>query len=278
MDAPRPRSDLQLAIGYWIVSHRQTLRRWWAIMFMAVMAVSLVWVMFFFSVFFKQDGRVNEQIATAASATGSFRTARFQPQVVTVGAVRTILRDSTHVDVVADITNPNLDWSGTDVTYHFTLDDAAQPAQHAFINQDSRRPVFLSNIVVRDATVVKAALSIDSMDWIRATAGGLPAPNFTVTNVEILPSTLTDSGQSRSSVTIKADVTNASVYNYYHVTIPIILESGDRAVGLGQVDKERWPTLTTRQITFTFNYPVTGVANVRIEPQINRFDTANIYR
>jgi hypothetical protein len=71
---------------------------------------------------------------------------------------------------------------------------------------------------------------------------------------------------------------NASVYNFYLVDVPVILVSGEKVVGAGRVTQERWKTLTSRKISLTLNYPVPQNSTVRIEPQINRFDTGNIYR
>ncbi|MEK7637149.1 MAG: hypothetical protein AAB402_02000 [Patescibacteria group bacterium] len=273
-----PKGDLQLAIGYWIVSHKQTLRKWWAVTSMAVMAFSLLWTVVFFALFFSQESKVSGLLVRAANGTGSFRAAVFKPQPLAVGPVSVIPRDKTHVDLVAELTNPNQAWEAPAVTVHFILDGAATTPQHLFVNQGDRRPVVQINATVSQAAAVKATLVVDDTAWVRAAATGRPESKFTVANITTTPSTVTIDGQTQSSVTVRADVTNASVYNYYHVEVPVVLQSGDRIVGAGQVGLDRWPTLTARPVTLTLSYPVPDVTSVRIEPQVSREDISNTYR
>lgn len=278
MEASRPRGDLQLAIGYWIVSHKQTLRTWWAISFMFIMGACLLWMVFFFSVFFSQEPKVNEQLVTSANAIGGFHTSLLEPKPLEFGPVNVIPRDATHVDLMVDVTNPNAVWAAPDVVFHFTVNDSSLPPQRVFVNQSSRRPVLQVNTTVKDSTAVTATFVIDETNWRRASSGGLPEPKFTTAKLQTSPSTVTIDGQLRTSVTVTGEVTNGSVYNYYRVTVPIVLLNGDRVVGVSQIDQERWPTLSTRKLAVTFGYPVTDVTTIRVEPQVNRFDSTNIYR
>lgn len=273
-----PRGDLQLAIGYWIVSHKQTLRTWWAITFMAVMGLSLLWTVFFFSVFFSQEAKVGELITSAANGAGSFRAATLKPTPLVIGPVNVVVRDDAHVDLVTEVTNPNSAWAATDVVAHYTVDGVDLPTQHWFINQDARRPFLHINATIKKKDAVTAVLTIEDTNWTRASAGGLPAPKFTVANVVTTPSTVNIDGELRTSVTVKAEITNASVYNFFRVNIPVVVRNGDHVVAVGQVDFERWPTLSKRALNLTFGYPVGNVTDVRIEPQVSRFDFGNTYR
>lgn len=106
-----PKGDLQLSIGYWIVSHKQTLRTWWGITLMSVIVLSLLWMVVFFFLFTRQDGVISSSLIGAANGTGGFSTAAFQPKQISVGAVTVIPRDDTHVDLVAEVTNANTVWA-----------------------------------------------------------------------------------------------------------------------------------------------------------------------
>lgn len=268
--------DIQLSIGYWIVSHRQTLRAWWAIMSMAVIAFCLLWSTLFFILFFAQEGKVNLLVLRAVAGTGSYETSHFQPSSLDVGTTSIVTRDAQHVDLVADVKNPNAVWGAANVVAHFVIDGVAAPTQQVFLNQDSVRPVIQLNIAAKTTASTKAELVIDDVTWARASAAALPAPKFTVSNIHTDPSTI--AGQTQSSVSVRASIMNESVYNFYKVDVPIVLYSGTRVVGAGVVSRSRWATLTSQEIDLTLGYPVPEVTRARIEPQVSRFDVSNTYR
>ena len=271
-----PKGDLQLSIGYWIVSHKQTLRTWWGVSSMIIIAGCLLWSVFFFSLFFGQENKMNTMVLKTALATADYKTSSFKPQEVLIAPVAIINRDKQHVDLVTDLTNPNAAWGVESLTVHFVVDGVASTPQHLFLNQSSTRPVIQINVVIKTSPVVKAELVIDETQWVRATAAALPAATFAIDNLRIDPSIV--SGQTLPSVTIRADVMNQSVYNFYRVDIPIVLLSGTRVVGAGYVTRPSWATLTSQEISLTLTYPVDSVTKVRIEPQVSRFDYGNTYR
>ena len=274
----QPKGDLQLSIGYWIVSHKQTLRTWWGITSMAIIALSLLWMILFFTIYFGQEGKVNTLLISGANGVGSFTTTAFQPQPLTAGTVTVIPRDDKHVDLVTELTNPNPLWGAQALVVHFTVNGVAQTPLHFFVNQGEHRPVMQINATTTNPTTATAVLVIDDTAWVRASIASLPAASFTVENIQITPSTVTVAGQTQSSVSVSASVTNTSVYNFYHVDVPIVLTDGQRIVGVGQVGIDRWPTLVTRPVSLTLSYPVVQATEARIAPQVSRFDAGNTYR
>lgn len=273
-----PPADLQLSIGYWIVSHKQTLRTWWGITLMSIIALSLLWMIVFFVLFFGQEKTTSSLVISSLNGTGSFSTVAFQPQELTAGAVTVIPRDDKHVDLVAELTNPNSEWGAQTVTLHFVLNGVAQSSLHVFVNQGEHRPVIQVNATTATPTTATATLVIDDVDWARASVSTLPAAAFTIADIQLTPSTITVNGLARTSVSLSAQVTNTSVYNFYHVDVPIVISSGERIVGVGQVGIDRWPTLTARPLTLTLSYPVVQATEARIVPQVSRFDFGNTYR
>ncbi len=153
----RPRGDLQLAIGYWIVSHKQILRTWWAISLMSFSALSLLWLVVFFPLFFSQQPGLNRLMTQMAAAPASFRLQAFQPQPLGVGPVTVIRRDEKHVDLVAEVTNGNAAWGATAVTAHFT------------VNGQTQRPPVAGTIPVNEAgelLLVRRAIETRIGTWV----------------------------------------------------------------------------------------------------------------
>lgn len=274
----QPQGDLQLRIGYWIVSHKQTLRTWWALTLLAIMFLSVIWTLVFFFIYFSQESKLNEQLLGAVQGAGSFRSTVAQPQELTIGTAEVIVRDTTSVDVVTELTNPNAAWGASTITAHLTVNGTAQPAQQLFLNPSAHRPVLGLNVKVDNSANVTAVLVVDAVTWARASSAALPEPNFTIDNPVAEPSTVTVNGVTRDSVSVHAAVTNASVYSFNRVSIPILVLSGTRVVGATEVTLNHWDTFVEKPIIATYGYPITGVTTIRIEPQVSRFDTSNTYR
>lgn len=273
-----PRGDLQLAIGYWIVSHKQTLRTWWAISLMSFIALSLLWLVIFFPLFFSQQAGLNRLMTQMAGAAAGFRLQGFQPQPLGVGPVTVVTRDQKRVDLVAEVTNGNAAWGATEVTVHFTVNGQALNTTRTFLNQSSRRWLIQSNVAVADAAKAAASLVVENTIWTRAAAASLPAASFSVDQSDLTPTTVAVAGQSISTVSFKAVMTNRSVYNFYRVVIPVVVTAGDKPVAVDTVTIDRWPTLTSKTLTATWSHPVIGATGVVLEPQVSRFDSGNVYR
>lgn len=270
--------DLSLAFGYWLVSHRQTLRTWWAVTLMVIIASTLLWSLWFFTVFFSQDTVTSGHLLDRANSIASFRVANLQPSPLTVSSATVIPRNASHVDLVAMVTNSNSAWGASSVTAHFTVDGTTFATQQIFLNPSAVRPIIGLNIATAITSTSKVAVVIDETTWARSTASALPEPRFTVTNTVANPSTVVIDGQSRQSVTLTAEVTNTSVYNFYHVDVPVVAYNGDQIVGVASIGVDRWPTLTIKTVTATLTNPITTVTKFNVIPQVSRFDSGNTYR
>lgn len=270
--------DLSLNFSYWLVSHKQTLRTWWAIVLMATIAGSLLWSLWFFTVFFSQERSTVSQILDAANGTASFRVVDIQPSGLTIGTPTVIVRDETHADLVVMVTNANANWGASSVSGHFVVDGKALLTERFFINPSVTRPVIDVNEAVIIGPAPNVQFVIDETIWARSSASALPEPRFTVAHQLVDPSTTVIDGQSRVSVTLRAEVTNASVYNFYHVEVPVIAYNGNTIVGVASIGVDRWATLMMKPITVSLSNAVTAVTKIDVLPQVSRFDSGNTYR
>jgi len=120
-----------------------------------------------------------------------------------------------------------------------------------------------------------ATLAIDSVTWVRDQ--GLSSANFTAAKLTVNPTTVTIAGQSITTIALAGELTNNSVYNYYHVTVPVIIRNGDTVVAVDERAWSNWATLTTRPINITWAFPVGAATTAEITPQVNIYDSANRY-
>lgn len=274
---PQAKGDLQLAIGYWIVSHKPTLKKWWAITLLAFLGFSLIWMVVFVSLFFTNQAHDDTLVFQAASRLGRFAAGVHAPQDLSVGAVTLLTRDRQHVDAVAWLENPNTDWGAVKVQYHWQIDGQNTNQETIFINPAAKRPAIGLNIAVSGDNH-QASITVDNVEWTRVGQASLPSPIFVNDALTISPTTITVNGASIKTVNLRATVTNRSVYNYYRVVVPVVLLSGDQIVAADLLSFDRWPTLTSRTIASSWPFAISDATNAQILPQVSQFDADNTYR
>src|SRR6185503_21003261 len=103
---PRAQGDFQLALGYWIVSHKSTLKKWWALTLMGFMSASFLWAVLFFTLFFRGQAADDAMVAQAANRLGRLTVGVQRPQDLVPATATILTRDRPHVDVVARVNNP----------------------------------------------------------------------------------------------------------------------------------------------------------------------------
>lgn len=274
---PRAKGDVQLAIGYWIVSHKQTLQKWWAISLLAFIVFSLIWILVFFSLFFHNQSQDDALVLQAASRLGRLTAGVHGPADLTIGQVTILPRDHQHLDAVAWAENPNADWGAVAVRYHWLIGDTATNSETVFINPSSKRPLIGLNLSAAGSSLTSSVV-LDDVEWTRVGRASLPAATFMTEGLVLTPTTVTAAGQTVSTVSLRATVTNRSVYNFYHVTVPVVMLAGDRIAAIDVLTYDRWPTLTGRTITDSWPYAISGATTAQILPQVSQFDLENTYR
>ncbi len=276
----KPRGDLQLAIGYWIVSHKDQLRTWWAVSLLAVIGGSLLWAIAFFSVFFIQQASLEKAIAASGAKLSSYRqSAALAPTDIQISAVTVLRRDATHVDVVVIASNPNTAWGIKSAEVEWRVAGLTLPSQTVFLNPSSTRPIMALNVEVDDASTVQATAEIRAVVWARASAAPLPDPQFITSELALSSRTVLGAdGNSFFTVNVRGDIRNQSVYNFFRVVVPLVVKSGEAIVAVDQITQTNWPTLSSKSLNTTWAYPVSGATSVEAWPQVSRFDAANLYR
>lgn len=272
-----PRGDFQLALGYWIVSHREQLRKWWVLALLGFIGLSLLGAIVFFTTYFAQQSKVDQLIQrTGSEIVGLRLPSTVLPQDLETSAVTIIPRSASAVDLVAFVTNPNTQWGAALVDYHFVLGDSALPGHTAFVNSDDDRPLVQLNVPMTEATA-QAGIVIDHIQWARSASATLTTPNFSVADIVLSPTNVTLAGKTFLTYNVKATMTNRSVFNFLRVAVPIVLRSGDRIVAVDQFVIDRWATLAEKSISHTWNYPVSQATQAAFDPQASQFDETNLF-
>lgn len=273
----QPKGDLQLAIGYWIVSHKQSLKRWLILMLMFFIAGSWLWTSAFFLVFFRQRAVDDTILGQTATRIGRLATAVNPPQDLTLSPATFLTRDRQHIDLVARVTNPNSAWGAVRMVYHWLVGGVSTLPEETFINPGVTRPVISLNVGF-DQRPAEADLIIDRVEWARVGRASLPPAEFVTETSTLTPTTITIGGQPVVTVSLQATITNRSVYNFFRVLVPVLVLADDRIVAADLLTFERWPTLTSRTVVSNWSYAVNGATAAEIAPQVSQFAADNIYR
>jgi len=277
---PQPHGDLQLAIGYWIVSHKDQLRTWWAVSLLAIIGGSFLWAIAFFSIFFIQQTTLDRSLAnTGAALTDYSRSTANAPRGLEVGEVTIIRRDASHVDAVALIKNPNTIWGVESMTISWRVPGLTLAPETVFVNPGASRPVMALNLALDQASAAGTTVGIGDIVWARASAAPLPDPVFATSGLALSTRSIqTPDGETFTTVNVRGNMVNQSVYNFFRVIVPIIVRAGPTIVAVDQVTQTNWPTLSAKSIDLTWDYPVSGATAIEVLPQASRFDADNLYR
>lgn len=265
--------DLPLALGYWIVSHKATLRRWWAIVLLVVIVLSTFWIFASLAVFFSQEPKLNQRLLTSVRLIGALTPARIgQPAALTTGQATIIPRAAGRGDIVGTLTNPNTEWGASTVRFHFTVGGVSTPITTVAVNPGERRSVAALNVGL--VSQAPAQLVIDTVNWTRGTGADLKQL-FVVDKVSWTPTRVSIQGTTVQTVTVQATIRNDSVYNYYHVEVPVVVKAGETIVAVDELRLDRWASRSTKTVTVSWPYQVTGVTAVELTPTVNQFDPSN---
>lgn len=257
-----PSGDLSLAIGYWIVSHKATLKRWWAISFMVIIFMSFFWLVTSISVFASQSSRVEHRLITSADALRIYHPDRLGiPKPIQLGKAVGVNREVDRIDMTAQLTNPNQNWSARAVRYHFTIDGRPTPTNSVLLNPGEGRDLIALNQPGRSSSSV--AVVLEQVDWARGEVDRIQNI-FSVQDVSWEPSHITRAGQTIESLTLKAKLRNQSVYNFFSVTVSIVLLAGNQIVAVDELSLDRWSSRTDKPITISWPYRISGVTQARI--------------
>lgn len=276
----QPRGDLQLAIGYWIVSHKDQLRTWWAVSLLVIIGGSFLWAIAFFSIFLVQQTTIEKTMANSARALTDYRlSSTAAPKDLEVGAITIIRRDTAHVDLVAMITNPNTVWGVQSMTVSWQIPGITIPAETVFVNPGAARPVMALNVAIDATSAAASTIGTSDVVWGRASAAPLPDPVFQTSGLALSTRSIqTSEGATFTTVNVRGDIVNQSVFNFFRVLVPVIVKSGDTIVAVDQVTQTNWPTLSPKSFNLTWAYPVSGATSIQVVPQVSRFDADNLYR
>ncbi len=256
-----------LKLSYFTLTHKEDFRKWYIIVLLALAVFMSVFVVTN-TILYVLGGPANNRLVLTMTQDQVDYTAirqRNAPVELVIPQTYAVPVGETKADLIAPVSNPNVDWFAI-VTYAPASDTDA--AQQTIINPQSD-----GFLTVFGASGTSDSLAIQSVEW-QHVDNHEPPPDihFVVSNVQY--NTLSAAGTTVHQIT--ADITNDSYTSYFSVPFIVVLYNGDQIVGAQHTMVAPFDFGTTRSITVKLSAVAGTVTGTRIIPTLNLLDQTNI--
>ncbi len=271
-------TEEKLKWGYWWVTHKVQVRRWFTV-FLAIVAFVLVgYAAYGFADWYFGSG-VRERAALATYLQPAIDISLFRrdtPKKPVIEPVSILATGEGTFDMIARITNPSKSF-WMDFDYRFVSGGSVVgTVQHGFLLPASSKYLYLlgvkgtrpgsasmelNNVSVHrvDPHVIKP----DYVTWGRARL------NFKITDIKFTPPAPTDPlAVSRATFTVKND----TGFGYWNAGFFVMLRSESSIVGANYVVITELRAGQTRTVDASWFADVPGVTDVQVTPDVNIFD------
>jgi hypothetical protein len=269
-------SEEQLNRGYWWVTHKVQVRRYFTVVLGIVAFVLTSYALFGFADWFFGSG-VPERAQMALMSKQwidypSFRAAE-APRPLRAESPIVIASGDKKYDVFAKVVNPNTQWW---VEFDFRFGDKI-PAKHDYL-----LPGDTKNLAVlgysTDARPSPSEITIENIAWHRVNLH-VTRPdmatwenarlNFTISDAKFVVPEATDPVPVWRA---KFRITNGTGFGYFNVGFFVTLLSGSRIVGVNQVVITDLRPGDVRDVEASWFSDVPTVTKVDVKPLVNIFD------
>lgn len=268
-----------LKINYFGITHREDIRKWWVIVFIAIdvfMAVFVVTNLVVFMVSRPRDTALLTAMAHSPIDYQSLQAAR-APVPLTVVSTAALPVGNGRLDLVAQVNNSNANWAVEEVQYVFNVAGKETDARTDFILPGSDKYLTIINATGVSGTSQPAVtFSIQHVVWQRiADVSKLPAANFSIDNAAYSSSA---AGNGLPGHHVTATVTNQSYNGFWRTRFVVVLYSGKTIAGVSYVNIDPFRLNEQKPLYSQWDTVAGAVTNVIIVPDINLLDQSNIIR
>jgi hypothetical protein len=269
----------KLKWGYWWVTHKVQVRKWFAMFLVVVDLVLCGFAIFGFADWFFGSGeRERAQIAALARPVIDYEFFRQKsaPKPPQFDKATVLNAGDKTYDYFAKSANPNVLW-WVEFEYRFKSGSVETPTKKGFLLPGETRSMHALG-VKSDVRPTTAEFIVENVVWHRvnlhetrpdsATWANVRL-NFLVSDVKFVPPAPTDPiAVSRATFTL----TNDTGFGYYNVGFFITLYSGSRVVGVNRIVISDLRPGDRRTVEASWFFDLPTVSKVEVKPEVNIFD------
>lgn len=269
----------KLKWGYWWVTHKVQVRKWFAVFLVVVDVILCGFAIFGFADWFFGSGeRERAQIAqlTKSSTDFAFFRQKNTPKQVALDRATVLNAGDKTYDYFAKAANPNTQW-WVEFDYRFKSGAFETQTKRGYLLPGETK--YLNALGVKsDVRPSSSELIVEGVSWHKvnlhetrpdfATWSGSRL-NFLVTDVKYVPPAPTDPiTVSRATFTL----TNDTGFGYYNVGFFVVLYSGTRVVGVNRIVISDLRPGDRRTVEASWFFDLPQVSKVEVKPEVNIFD------
>lgn len=265
-------SSSSFDLGYWIFNHKRQVHL--ANIGILVLANVIIWgINARFGFMYLANRQVDADVQAGFLATDILFSSIATPKPIQIASVQAMRHDSTHIDVVALIKNPNQVFASHQVVGQFVVGGEPQPPVSFFVN--ANEIFYLPQLSVESTELDPAVtFSILSVDWFRL-HGEVSQEHWEITDVTYTSLAFADKNiDLRRQVT--ATITNRSAFGFKQARITVVLLLDSQVVGVASTVTDVFAALSSKPYTFTWSQDLPLSATPEIQIHIDRSDPNQI--
>lgn len=273
-------SERQLKIGYWYVTHKNTLKRIGIILLIILDIIFLGYGIYGFTkLFYIEQAGYDKMIMDLTKENQAAITHAYfeknKPENIIIGNVSIINAGQNKYDLAVKVKNPNSIWLIESLDYYFIYDGVQTGVKKSFIfTNEEKYLIFLA--LSSPNRITNAMVVISNVKWKRDKNFADFYKNrvmFTISNIDYKRQDELN-GSSKNSVS-QAYFTaiNNSAYNYWQVGFAVLLKRGMDVVGINYIYLDQFKSGDEKNVTVSwFEALPMSVNKVEIVPEVNILD------
>lgn len=265
-----------LKTSYWTLAHVKELKKWWAIVLLAVSIFIFVFAITNVVIYLINTSSENSLIAQIGAKQVLYQEFREKNLPQEIGVKETVVIPSLNnmYLLVARVENINVNWAAERFEYEFVVDGQAAASGTDSFMPSSDKYLIVTGFRYQGTSVPQTVqFGISDTKWIKVrNINDLPQANFLIDNIDYEFSTV---NENVNTVRVQAEITNKTVYNFWRTKFIILLYSGDKMVGAGSVYLDQFKSLEERDLDITLTSFSSRITNIDIRPDIDLFDDEN---
>lgn len=271
-------TEKQLKFGYWFVTHKLVLRKWFTFALMVVGALLCLFAVGMLVKLYLIDysGYLKLQQELPVSLVNPAAVQAELPRQLDVKPVTVLQGTNGAQDLMVTVTNPNASWWAT-WDGRFAAGASSSTAKREYILPGETKE-FLDLGEESVAGFAGAKYGISGLVWNKVDKHVIPDYSayygerfrFDVSNVAFTSEKSPDGANVVSRASF--DVTNNSAYSYWTVKFLVNLYRGDTIVAANSAELSQLETGETRHVDMVWVQDLPAISKVEVIPQVNVLD------
>lgn len=271
-------NDFWLRFNYWVLSNSSLLKKWWVIVLLGVTVFLVVFALMNMMIYIISNPREQRIILAMAESSSLYENQRetITPTALVSDTPVVIEGPGAEDDIIVRVENPNPQWMAGSFSYVFTVDgeDVGEGTGFLLPKYETYVGVFGQKLPDSPDRARTVTVDVTDVQWQR-----FPEQMQNVEDVFSISNTSyrVSPGSTRIG-TVTADIINNTLIGYWSTRFTVVLFAGSSPVGVNTVFLDTFERDSTRTMSIQWSPAPARVDSIRIIPELNLLDKANIIK